>query len=69
MAFAFGDHMKLPRISVVVASYNGARTIADCLDGCMQLKYPDYEVIVINDGSTDSRSGALGKLVIIAKAW
>jgi GT2 family glycosyltransferase len=44
----------LPRISVVVATYNGSRTIADCLDGCTQLKYPDYEVIVVNDGSTDA---------------
>jgi GT2 family glycosyltransferase len=43
-----------PRISVVVATYNGSRTIADCLEGCTQLKYPNYEVIVINDGSTDS---------------
>jgi len=43
-----------PRISVVVASYNGGRTIADCLDGCTKLKYPNYEVIVVNDGSTDA---------------
>ena len=45
---------RLPRISVVVATYNGSRTIADCLDGCTRLKYPDYEVIVVNDGSTDA---------------
>jgi GT2 family glycosyltransferase len=43
-----------PRVSVVVCSYNGARTIRDCLDGLSQLDYPDYEVIVVNDGSTDA---------------
>jgi GT2 family glycosyltransferase len=43
-----------PSISVVVCSYNGAATIADCLEGLQRLEYPDYEVIVVNDGSTDA---------------
>lgn len=43
-----------PRMSVVICSYNGAHTIGDTLEGCMKLEYPDYEVIVVNDGSTDS---------------
>jgi GT2 family glycosyltransferase len=43
-----------PRISVVVCTYNGERTLAECLDGLQRLDYPDYEVIVVNDGSTDS---------------
>ncbi len=43
-----------PRISVVVCSYNGARTIRDCLDGLLQLEYPNVEVIVVDDGSTDA---------------
>jgi GT2 family glycosyltransferase len=42
-----------PRISVVVCSYNGARTIAECLEGLARLEYPNYEVIVVDDGSTD----------------
>ena len=42
-----------PRMSVVVCSYNGSRTIRDCLDGLRLLEYPDYEVIVVDDGSTD----------------
>ncbi|MDQ3621638.1 MAG: glycosyltransferase [Verrucomicrobiota bacterium] len=45
---------ELPRISVVVCTYNGSRTLRDCLEGCAQLKYPDYEIIVVNDGSTDA---------------
>ena len=43
-----------PRMSVVVCTYNGSRTIRDCLDGLAKLDYPDYEVIVVDDGSTDS---------------
>ena len=43
-----------PRISVVVCSYNGARTIRECLEGLSKLEYPNYEVIVVDDGSTDA---------------
>jgi len=50
----FSANLPWPRISVVVCTYNGARTIRDCLDGLEQLAYPDYEVIVVDDGSTDS---------------
>ena len=44
---------KLPRISVVICTYNGSRTLAQTLRGAAQLEYPDYEVIVVDDGSTD----------------
>jgi O-antigen biosynthesis protein len=43
-----------PRVSVVVCSYNGARTIRECLEGLRRLEYRNYEVIVVNDGSTDA---------------
>jgi glycosyltransferase involved in cell wall biosynthesis len=42
-----------PRISIVVCCYNGAGTIRDCLESLVKLDYPNYEVIVVNDGSTD----------------
>jgi glycosyltransferase involved in cell wall biosynthesis len=43
-----------PMISVVLCSYNGARTIRETLEGLRRLEYPKYEVIVVNDGSTDA---------------
>jgi GT2 family glycosyltransferase len=42
-----------PRVSVIVCTYNDARTLRDCLEGLLQLRYPDYEVIVVVDGSAD----------------
>lgn len=42
-----------PPVSVVVASYNGARTLGPCLESLTSLSYPDYEVILVDDGSTD----------------
>jgi O-antigen biosynthesis protein len=43
-----------PRVSVVVCSFNGQDTLGDCFDGLAELAYPDYEVIVVNDGSSDA---------------
>jgi GT2 family glycosyltransferase len=43
-----------PKVSVVVASYNGARTLEACLESLGHLNYPDYEVILVDDGSTDN---------------
>lgn len=42
-----------PRVSVVVCTYNGARTLDQCLQSLGALDYPDYEIIVVDDGSTD----------------
>jgi O-antigen biosynthesis protein len=49
----FAPDLHWPRTSVVVCSHNGARTIRDCLEGLRHLEYPDCEVIVVDDGSTD----------------
>jgi O-antigen biosynthesis protein len=45
---------RTPKVSVVVATYNGARTIETCLDSLQRLNYPDYEVILVDDGSRDA---------------
>jgi glycosyltransferase involved in cell wall biosynthesis len=44
---------RYPRISVVVCAYNAERTMAACLASLEALDYPDYEVILVNDGATD----------------
>lgn len=44
---------RAPKVSVVVASYNGGRTLAACLDSLTHINYPDYEIILVDDGSTD----------------
>ncbi len=52
-AVPFPPGLSYPRISVIVCSYNGQRTLHDCLAGLLQLDYPNFEVIVVDDGSTD----------------
>jgi len=49
-----------PRISVVICSYNGARTIRDTFEALQRVTYPDFEVILVNDGSKDA-TPALGR--------
>ena len=50
-----------PRISVVICVYNGEDLIEEALDGVSQLDYPDYEVIVVDDGSKDRTFERIGK--------
>jgi GT2 family glycosyltransferase len=50
-----------PRVSVVVCSYNGGGTLAQCLRSLLTLDYPDYEVIVVDDGSTDDTRDILAR--------
>ncbi len=42
-----------PRVSVVVCAYNAERTMDACLASLRTVNYPNYEVIVVNDGSKD----------------
>ncbi len=46
----------LPKISVIVCSYNGAARIKETLESLKNQSYPNLEVIVVDDGSTDRTS-------------
>ena len=50
----FPPDLPWPSISVVVCTYNGSRTIRDCLDGLKKVDYPNFEVVIVNDGSKDN---------------
>lgn len=43
----------LPPITVIVPAYNEAATITATVRSLLQLTYPNFEIIVVNDGSTD----------------
>jgi glycosyltransferase involved in cell wall biosynthesis len=48
-----------PRVSVVIPLYNGERFIGDTLDGVLAQTFHDYEIIVVDDGSTDGSAGVI----------
>jgi GT2 family glycosyltransferase len=43
-----------PRASVVVCAYQAQDTIEECLWSLTELDYPNYEILVVDDGSTDA---------------
>lgn len=42
-----------PSISVIAPAFNESKTIIDNIRGLLTLSYPKYEIIIVNDGSTD----------------
>ena len=50
-----------PRVSVVVCAYNAADTLEDNLQSLERLTYPDYEIVLVNDGSTDATAEIAGR--------
>ena len=47
------EESSLPMISLVVPAYNEGLVIQAAIRSLLQLSYPNYEIIVIDDGSTD----------------
>ena len=45
---------KLPLISVLIPARNEERNIADCVESLLKQDYPCYEILVLDDGSTDN---------------
>jgi glycosyltransferase involved in cell wall biosynthesis len=51
--------MPNPFFSVVITTYNRARIVRRCLDSCLAQSWTDFEVIVVDDGSSDDTVAGL----------
>jgi chlorobactene glucosyltransferase len=56
-----GNPGRAPRVSIVIPARNEERYLGRTLDAALRLDYPDFEVIVIDDGSTDGTAGEIEK--------
>jgi glycosyltransferase involved in cell wall biosynthesis len=50
---------KMPQISVIIPSHNRERYVVKAIDSVLNQTFRDYEIIVIDDGSTDGTQKAL----------
>lgn len=56
-----------PFVSVIVPVYNEEKVIRDSINSLLNLNYSNYEIIIVNDGSTDNTKSICESLVGIRK--
>jgi len=42
-----------PKVSVIICTYNGSATLRECLKALTEVNYPAFEIILVDDGSTE----------------
>src|ERR1041384_2788742 len=50
---------RIPAVSVIVATYNRAKLLCETIDSILQQRFHDYELIIVDDGSTDNTRAVL----------
>jgi glycosyltransferase involved in cell wall biosynthesis len=50
-----------PQVSIAISNYNYARFLGEAIDSALAQSYPNTEVIVVDDGSTDNSSAVIGR--------
>lgn len=54
--------MHTPKVSVIMPAFNASRTLREAVDSILKQTFPDLELIVCNDASTDKTSAILSNI-------
>jgi glycosyltransferase involved in cell wall biosynthesis len=54
---------EMPMVSIVITAYNAERFIGACIKSALAQTYPNFEVLVVDDGSTDGTAQICGSVV------
>lgn len=66
------ENMTSPKVSIIILNYNGWKDTIECLESVLRNDYPNYQVIVVDNNSSDNsidciKSWADGKISVWAK--
>jgi hypothetical protein len=53
----------MPRVSIIIANYNGKGLVIDCLKTLVEQSFKDFEILIIDNASTDGSLNEIEKFV------
>ncbi len=53
--------MSAPRVTLAIAAYNGERFLAEAIESCLAQDYADFELLIVDDASTDSTPAVIAR--------
>ncbi len=54
-------HLSSPSVAIIILNWNGKEDTLECLSTVVLVEYPNYEIIVVDNGSTDDSVDAISK--------
>jgi glycosyltransferase involved in cell wall biosynthesis len=61
------QNCSLPQVSVVIPAYNASKYIAETVETALNQRFRSFEIIVVDDGSTDDTHAIVENIAI--RGW
>lgn len=56
-----GKIMNSPKVSIIILNWNGKRDTIECLESLKHMTYPNYDILIVDNGSTDESAKCFGE--------